>query len=212
MRGVLFQSGALFTDLSVFENVAFPLREKEQLDEDQIHDQVLLKLQAVGLRGAKNLMPSELSGGMTRRVALARAIAVDPSLVLYDEPFAGQDPVAMAVLQKLIRDINDQAGLTSIIVSHDIAEACAISDDVIVLGGGQVLAQDEPAALLQSNKPIVKQFMHGEVDGVMPFHYPAQDILNDLKTDAAKSQYKATLAGDINSLGIYGADDAEVHG
>ena len=191
--GVLFQSGALFTDLSVFENVAFPLREQGNISEDQLHDQVLLKLQAVGLRGAKHLMPAELSGGMSRRVALARAIAVDPSLILYDEPFAGQDPIAMAVLQKLIRDINDSAQLTSILVSHDIAEACAIADQAVILGGGKLLAQDSPEALLQSQDPIVKQFMHGHVDGAMPFHYPAKDLMNEFRTDAAKAQLVSTL-------------------
>lgn len=184
--GVLFQSGALFTDLDVFENVAFPLREHGNMDEDAIHDQVLMKLEAVGLRGARHLMPAELSGGMARRVALARAIAMGPELILYDEPFAGQDPIAMAVLQRLIKDLNDQLQLTSILVSHDVVEACAIADEVVLLGRGNLLAQGSPAALLQSEDPMVRQFMHGQADGAIPFHYPAAALEDELRTAAAK--------------------------
>jgi len=179
--GVLFQSGALFTDLSVFENVAFPLREHMNLSVDDLYNRVLLKLEAVGLRGARHLMPAQLSGGMARRVALARAVAMEPELILYDEPFAGQDPIAMAVLQKLIKDLNSAMQLTSVLVSHDIAEACAIADQVILLGEGQVLVQDTPAALQVSTDPAVKQFIHGESDGVIPFHFPAPSLQQDLR-------------------------------
>ena len=179
--GVLFQSGALFTDLSVFENVAFPLREHMNLSADDLYNRVLLKLEAVGLRGTRDLMPSQLSGGMARRVALARAVAMEPELILYDEPFAGQDPIAMAVLQRLIKHLNVQMHLTSVLVSHDIAEACAISDQVILLGDGRVLAQDSPAALQASDDPAVKQFIHGEADGVIPFHFPAPPLQQELR-------------------------------
>ena len=181
--GVLFQSGALFTDLTVFENVAFPLREHTQLNDQQLHDRVLLKLEAVGLRGARELMPSHLSGGMARRVALARAVALEPEIILYDEPFAGQDPIAMAVLQRLIKGLNDEMQLTSVLVSHDIAEACAIADRVILLGEGRVLAHDTPEALQTCNDPAVRQFMHGEADGVIPFHFPAPPLAEELLCD-----------------------------
>lgn len=184
--GVLFQSGALFTDLDVFENVAFPLREHGNFDEDALHDKVLLKLEAVGLRGARHLMPAELSGGMARRVALARAIAMGPELILYDEPFAGQDPIAMAVLQRLIKSLNHELQLTSLLVSHDVAEACAIADEVVLLGRGSLLAQGTPEALLHSDDPLVRQFMHGQADGAIPFHYPAKELMQELRTDAAK--------------------------
>ena len=186
--GVLFQSGALFTDLDVFENVAFPLREHSTLSEDELHDQVLLQLEAVGLRGARHLMPSELSGGMARRVALARAIATGPELILYDEPFAGQDPIAMAVLQRLIRTLNDQMQLTSVLVSHDVAEACAIADEVILLGRGNLLAQGSPQDLLNSEDPMVRQFMHGQADGAIPFHFPASGLMTELRTESGRQQ------------------------
>ena len=182
--GVLFQSGALFTDLSVFENVAFPLREHMSLSADELYNRVLLKLEAVGLRGVKDFMPAELSGGMARRVALARAVAIEPEIILYDEPFAGQDPIAMAVLQRLIKDLNAQMKLTSVVVSHDIAEACAIADQVILLGEGRVLAQDTPAALQASNEPAVKQFIHGEADGVIPFHFAAPPLQDELRAQS----------------------------
>jgi phospholipid/cholesterol/gamma-HCH transport system ATP-binding protein len=179
--GVLFQSGALFTDLSVFENVAFPLREHMNLSADELYNRVLLKLEDVGLRGARNLMPAQLSGGMARRVALARAVAMDPEMILYDEPFAGQDPIAMAVLQRLIKSLNSQMQLTSVLVSHDIAEACAIADEVILLGEGRVLAHDTPDALYASSDPAVKQFIHGEADGVIPFHFSAPPLQEELR-------------------------------
>ncbi|HCH25531.1 MAG TPA: phospholipid ABC transporter ATP-binding protein MlaF [Oceanospirillaceae bacterium] len=195
--GVLFQSGALFTDLDVFENVAFPLREHSSLAEDALRDQVLLQLEAVGLRGARHLMPAELSGGMARRVALARAIAMGPELVLYDEPFAGQDPIAMAVLQRLIRALNEQLQLTSVLVSHDVAEACAIADEVILLGRGNLLAQGSPAALLNSTDPMVRQFMHGQADGAIPFHFPAPDLMTELGTESGRQQAALMLAAEV---------------
>jgi phospholipid/cholesterol/gamma-HCH transport system ATP-binding protein len=178
--GVLFQSGALFTDLDVFENVAFPLRVHTELPEEMIRDIVLLKLQAVGLRGAVELMPDELSGGMKRRVALARAIALDPQILMYDEPFVGQDPIAMGVLVRLIRLLNDALGITSIVVSHDLAETASIADYLYVVGDGQVLGQGTPEDLMNSDNPRLRQFMTGDPDGPVPFHYPAPDFREDL--------------------------------
>jgi len=173
--GVLFQSGALFTDLDVFENVAFPLRVHTELPEEMIRDIVLMKLQAVGLRGAINLRPDELSGGMKRRVALARAIALDPQILMYDEPFVGQDPIAMGVLVRLIRLLNDALGITSIVVSHDLAETASIADYIYVVGDGQVLGQGTPDELMDSDNPRIRQFMKGDPDGPVPFHFPASD-------------------------------------
>ena len=178
--GVLFQSGALFTDLNVFENVAFPLRVHTRLPEEMIRDIVLMKLQAVGLRGAVELMPDELSGGMKRRVALARAIALDPQILLYDEPFVGQDPIAMGVLVRLIRLLNDALGLTSVVVSHDLAETASIADYLYVVGDAQVLGQGSPDELMNSDNPRIRQFMQGIADGPVPFHYPAPDYRHDL--------------------------------
>ncbi|KAA3546041.1 ATP-binding cassette domain-containing protein [Pseudomonas savastanoi] len=178
--GVLFQSGALFTDLDVFENVAFPLRVHTELPEEMIRDIVLLKLQAVGLRGAVELMPDELSGGMKRRVALARAIALDPQILMYDEPFVGQDPIAMGVLVRLIRLLNDALSITSIVVSHDLSETASIADYLYVVGDGQVLGQGTPEELMSSDNPRIRQFMTGEPDGPVPFHYPALDFREDL--------------------------------
>jgi len=178
--GMLFQSGALLTDLSVFDNVAFPLREHSGLPETMVRDLVLMKLEAVGLRGAQRLMPSELSGGMARRVALARAIALDPMMIMYDEPFTGQDPISMGVLVKLIRDLNEVLGLTSIIVSHDVAEASAIADYIYVLSQGIVVGQGTPAELRDSDSEWVRQFMQGTPDGPVPFHYPAGDYAAEL--------------------------------
>ncbi|MEO3692627.1 ABC transporter ATP-binding protein [Roseateles paludis] len=175
--GMLYQFGALFTDLSVFENVAFPLREQTQLPEQMIRDIVLMKLNAVGLRGARDLLPSEISGGMARRVALARAIALDPELVMYDEPFAGLDLISMGVAAKLIRTLNDSTGATSLVVSHDVPECMAISDHVILMAtGGRVVAQGTPAELMDSTDPEVRQFVRGEPDGPVKFHYPAADM------------------------------------
>jgi len=178
--GVLFQSGALFTDLDVFENVAFPLRVHTKLSEEMIRDIVLMKLQAVGLRGAIELMPDELSGGMKRRVALARAIALDPQILMYDEPFVGQDPIAMGVLVRLIRLLNDALGITSIVVSHDLAETASIADYIYVVGDGQVLGQGTPQELMDSDNPRIRQFMKGDPDGPVPFHFPAPDYRADL--------------------------------
>lgn len=178
--GVLFQSGALFTDLDVFENVAFPLRVHTQLPEEMIRDIVLMKLQAVGLRGAIELMPDELSGGMKRRVALARAIALDPQILMYDEPFVGQDPIAMGVLVRLIRLLNDALGITSIVVSHDLAETASIADYIYVVGDSQVLGQGTPAELRDSENPRVRQFMQGTPDGPVPFHFQAPSYHDDL--------------------------------
>ncbi|TIH07590.1 ATP-binding cassette domain-containing protein [Pseudomonas leptonychotis] len=178
--GVLFQSGALFTDLDVFENVAFPLRVHTQLPEEMIRDIVLMKLQAVGLRGALELMPDELSGGMKRRVALARAIALDPQILMYDEPFVGQDPIAMGVLVRLIRLLSDALGITSIVVSHDLAETASIADYIYIVGDTQVLGHGTPAELMASDDPRVKQFMQGIPDGPVPFHFPAANYRDDL--------------------------------
>ncbi|HAG94271.1 MAG: phospholipid ABC transporter ATP-binding protein MlaF [Pseudomonadales bacterium] len=177
--GMLFQSGALFTDLSVYENVAFPLRVHTDLPEDMIRDIVLMKLQAVGLRGASHLMPSELSGGMARRAALARAIALDPELVMYDEPFAGQDPMAMGVVVQLIRLLNDALGHTSIVVSHDVQETASIADYIYVISGGEVIGQGTADEVLNSELPRVRQFMQGLPDGPVPFHFPAPSLEDD---------------------------------
>jgi phospholipid/cholesterol/gamma-HCH transport system ATP-binding protein len=178
--GMLFQSGALLTDLSVFDNIAFPLREHTKLPESMIRDLVLMKLQAVGLRGARDLMPSQLSGGMARRVALARAIALDPTMIMYDEPFAGQDPISMGALVQLIRLLNDALGLTSIIVSHDVQEAAAIADYIYLLSDGKIVEHGTPEALNHSSSPWVSQFMHGLPDGPVPFHYKAVAYRDDL--------------------------------
>lgn len=177
--GVLFQSGALFTDLDVFENVAFPLRVHTDLPEEMIRDIVLMKLQAVGLRGAIELMPDELSGGMKRRVALARAIAMDPQILMYDEPFVGQDPIAMGMLVRLIRLLNDALGITSIVVSHDLAETASIADYLYVVGDGQVLGQGTPNELMASDNPRIRQFMKGQPDGPVPFHFSAPALADD---------------------------------
>ncbi len=183
--GMLFQSGALFTDLSVFENVAFPLREHTRLPETLIRTLVLMKLEAVGLRGARDLMPAQLSGGMARRVALARAIALDPLMILYDEPFAGQDPISMAVLVKLIRTLNDALGLTSIIVSHEVKETVAIADYLYLISAGRVVEHGTPRDLDCSASPWVDQFMHARPDGPMSFHYPAPPYFSDLLAEAS---------------------------
>lgn len=177
--GMLFQFGALFTDLSVFDNVAFPLREHTKLPPALIRDLVLMKLNAVGLRGARDLMPSEISGGMARRVALARAMALDPELMLYDEPFAGLDPISMGVAARLIRELNDTMGLTSIIVSHDVEETFLIADHVVLLANGRIVAQGSPVEMRASEDPLVRQFVHAAPDGPVRFHHPAQDAGTD---------------------------------
>ena len=178
--GMLFQFGALFTDLSVYDNVAFPLREMTDLPESLVHDIVLMKLNAVGLRGAARLKISEVSGGMARRIALARAIALDPELIMYDEPFAGLDLISMGVAAKLIRTLNDITGATSLVISHDIPECMAISDHVVLMsGGGRIVAQGTPAELMASTEPEVRQFVRGEPDGPVKFHYPAPTMAED---------------------------------
>jgi phospholipid/cholesterol/gamma-HCH transport system ATP-binding protein len=177
--GMLFQFGALFTDLSVFDNVAFPLREHTDLSESMIRDIVLMKLEAVGLRGARDLMPSEVSGGMARRVALARAMALDPDLIMYDEPFAGLDPISLGTAARLIRQLNDTLGLTSVIVSHDLDETFHIADQVIVLANGKIAAQGKPEEVRHSNDPLVKQFVTAAPDGPVRFHYPGPSVAQD---------------------------------
>ncbi|OPX54940.1 phospholipid/cholesterol/gamma-HCH transport system ATP-binding protein [Oceanospirillum multiglobuliferum] len=180
--GMLFQSGALFSELNVFENVAFPLRVHTALPEDMIRDLVLIKLESVGLRGARNLMPSELSGGMGRRVALARAIALDPELMMYDEPFVGQDPITLGVLVKLIRQLNDALNMTTVLVSHDIDESLSIADHVCVISGGKVVAEGSPEEIIRSEKLEVKQFIQGLPDGPVAFRFPADDFAKDIMT------------------------------
>ena len=179
--GMLFQTGALLTDLDVFENVAFPIREHTRLPESMIRTLVLMKLQAVGLRGARHLMPAQLSGGMARRVALARAIALDPTMIMYDEPFTGQDPISLGVLVKLIRDLNHSLGLTSVLVSHDVHETLSIADYIYMISDGKVVGQGTPDELYGADSRFVAQFVHGLADGPVPFHYPsASDYETDL--------------------------------
>lgn len=183
--GMLFQHGALLTDLSVFENVAFPLREHTDLSESMIRTVVLTKLHAVGLRGAWHLMPSELSGGMARRVALARAIVMDPQLIFYDEPFTGLDPIAMGTIVRLIRELNDSLGLTSVVVSHDVPEVSSVAHRSYLIAGGKVVGSGTPQELAASESPVVRQFMQGLPDGPVPFHYPAPDYREQLLGDKA---------------------------
>jgi phospholipid/cholesterol/gamma-HCH transport system ATP-binding protein len=178
--GMLFQSGALLTDMNVFDNVAFPLREHTSLTESMIRTLVLMKLQAVGLRGARNLMPNELSGGMARRIALARAIALDPMMILYDEPFTGQDPISMGALVHLIKSLNNTLGLTSIIVSHDVRETSAIADYIYLISEGHCVDHGTPGQIQKSASEWVQQFMTGAADGPVHFHYPAKDYVDDL--------------------------------
>jgi len=183
--GMLFQFGALFTDMSCYENVAFQMREHTDLPQEMIEDLVLMKLQAVGLRGAHELMPSALSGGMARRVALARTIALDPMLIMYDEPFAGLDPVSMGVIGQLILRLNEALGATSIIVTHDVAEALGLVDYVYFMSEGVIVTAGTPDELRASDKPFVRQFVHGETEGPMAFHYPAEDYASDLRARAS---------------------------
>ena len=178
--GMLFQSGALLTDLTVFDNVAFPLREHTKLPETMIRDLVLMKLQAVGLRNAHTLMPSELSGGMARRVALARAVTLDPMMIMYDEPFTGQDPISMGTLVNLIHRMNDAMSLTSVVVSHDVAETAEIADTIYLLSEGKVIEKGSPVQLKRSSSQWVQQFMQGLPDGPVPFHYPGKTLEEDL--------------------------------
>ncbi len=178
--GLMFQTNALFTGLSVYENVAFPLRVHTDFNEEMIRELVLMKLEAVGLRGARKLMPSELSGGMARRVALARAIALDPNLMMYDEPFTGQDPISLGVLLKLIKELNESLNMTTIIVSHDVVEISQIADFIYIIGGGEVLGHGTPDDMKHSTEPDIKQFMQGLPDGPVAFRYPADDYAIDL--------------------------------
>ena len=177
---MLFQSGALFTDLNVYDNVAWPLREHTQLPAALLHTTVMMKLEAVGLRGAEKLMPAELSGGMARRVALARAIALEPDLIMFDEPFVGQDPITMSVLVKLIDELNQALGVTCIVVSHDVPEVLSIADYAYIVAGERIVAQGVPTDLRANDNPQVRQFINGEADGPVPFRYPAGDYLTDL--------------------------------
>ncbi len=178
--GMLFQSGALLTDLSVFENIAYPLREHTDLSDSMIHSMVLIKLQAVGLTGAHQLMPSELSGGMARRVALARAMALDPMMIMYDEPFTGQDPISLGVLVKLIQETNQALNITSILVSHDVAETLSITDDVKIISEGKVIADGSIDEIKNSESEWVRQFIDGKADGPVPFHYPGDSLESQL--------------------------------
>jgi phospholipid/cholesterol/gamma-HCH transport system ATP-binding protein len=186
--GMLFQFGALFTDLSVFDNVAFPLIEHTTLPQDMVRDIVLMKLQAVGLRGARDLMPSQISGGMARRVALARAMVLDPELMMYDEPFAGLDPISLGTAARLIRQLNDTLGLTSIVVSHDLEETFHIADQVVILANGRIAAQGTPAQVRASTDPLVQQFVSAAPDGPVRFHYPAAEALEDFGLIATREK------------------------
>ena len=186
---MLFQSGALFSEMSVYDNIAFPIREHTQLSEDIIEKIVLMKLEAVGLRGARNLQPSELSGGMARRVALARAIALDPELILYDEPFAGQDPISMGVIVRLIRSLSDALGLTSVVVSHDVPEVMSIADYIYIVAEKKIIGHGTPEQIRLDTSPLVQQFVKGEADGPVPFHYEAPAYRDELINISA---------GDIN--------------
>ncbi|WP_394172729.1 phospholipid ABC transporter ATP-binding protein MlaF [Thalassotalea litorea] len=177
---MLFQSGALFTDMTVFDNVAFPIREHSKLPEDIVAKMVMMKLEVVGLRGAMKLKPSELSGGMARRAALARAIALDPELIMYDEPFAGQDPISMGVIVRLIRDLNDALGLTSVVVSHDVKEVMSIADYIYIIAEQRIIGEGTAEEIRQQQSPLVQQFIKGEDDGPVPFHYPAQPYAKQL--------------------------------
>ncbi len=188
--GMLFQFGALFTDLNVFDNVAFPLREHTALSEAMVRDIVLMKLNAVGLRGARALMPSEISGGMARRVALARAIALDPELIMYDEPFAGLDPISLGTAAKLIRQLNDALGITSIVVSHDLEDTFRIADKVIILANGGIAAQGTPEEVRHSSDPLVHQFVNALAEGPVQFHYPGPSVLDDFSARAAGGRGK----------------------
>ena len=192
--GMLFQFGALFTDMSVFENVAFPLREHTQLPDAMVRDIVLMKLNAVGLRGARALMPSEVSGGMARRIALARAIALDPELVMYDEPFSGLDPISLAIAARLIRELNDSMGLTSIFVSHELEQTFGIADHVIILANGKVASEGTPEQVRQSTDPLVYQYVNALPDGPVHFHYPGVSVEEDFGAGPQASAPQAGVA------------------
>ncbi|MDN7126302.1 ATP-binding cassette domain-containing protein [Pseudidiomarina terrestris] len=188
---MLFQSGALFTDMTVFDNIAFPIREHSDLPDEIIETIVLMKLEAVGLRGARDLMPGELSGGMARRAALARAIALDPELIMYDEPFAGQDPISMGVIVKLIKSLNNSLGLTSVVVTHDVAEVLTIADKVFIIADKKVVAEGTPEELKASDDDLVQQFLSGDADGPVPFHYKAESFAKDILGEEADADSDA---------------------
>ncbi len=177
---MLFQSGALFTDMNVYDNIAFPIREHTELSEDIIEKMVLMKLEVVGLRGARDLRPSELSGGMARRAALARSIALDPELILYDEPFAGQDPISMGVIVRLIRELGQALGLTSVVVSHDVSEVMSIADYIYIIADKKIIGHGTPEEIHAQTSPLVRQFVQGEADGPVPFHFPAASYRDEL--------------------------------
>lgn len=196
--GMLFQFGALFTDLSVFDNVAFPLREHTRLSAELIRDIVLMKLDAVGLRGARALRPSEISGGMARRVALARAMVLDPELIMYDEPFAGLDPISLGTAAQLIRQLNDTLGITSVVVSHDLEETFSIADKVIILANGGIAAEGTPQEVMNSTNPLVHQFVNALSEGPVEFHYPGPDAETDFGLSGRSSQRAARPAAREN--------------
>lgn len=185
--GMMFQKGGLFGDITVFDNIAFPMREHTALPESAIADLVKLKLHAVGLRGAAHLLPAELSGGMARRVALARAIALDPELIIYDEPFAGLDPITLNVICNLIRTLNDALGATSVVVTYDVPEALKLADTLFVMGGGRIVGHGPTAAMRESSDPFVRQFLHAQPDGPVPFHYPARPIAGEIGVETARA-------------------------
>lgn len=185
--GMMFQKGGLFGDMTVFDNIAFPMREHTALPESAIADLVKMKLHAVGLRGAANLYPAELSGGMSRRVALARAIALDPELIIYDEPFAGLDPITLNVICNLIRKLNDALGATSVVVTYDVPEALKLADTLFVMGGGRIVGHGPTAAMRDSDDPFVRQFLHAQPDGPVPFHYPARPIAEEIGASAPRT-------------------------
>jgi phospholipid/cholesterol/gamma-HCH transport system ATP-binding protein len=195
---MLFQSGALFTDMNVFDNIAFPIREHSDLSETIIEKIVLMKLEAVGLRGARYLQPSELSGGMARRVALARSIALDPELILYDEPFAGQDPISMGVIVRLIRLLNDSLELTSVVVTHDVPEVMSIADYIYIIADKKIIGHGTPEQIKADESPLVKQFVMGEADGPVPFHYPANNYKDELVKPLNNKEKTALHHGDLN--------------
>jgi len=190
---MLFQSGALFTDMSVYDNIAFPIREHSKLPEAIVEKIVLMKLEAVGLRGARDLQPSELSGGMARRVALARAIALDPELILYDEPFAGQDPISMGVIVRLIRSLSDALGLTSVVVSHDVPEVMSIADYIYIIAEQKIIGQGTPDQIRQDESPLVKQFVQGQSDGPVPFHFEAPNYQGELIKGSSVTNSKGNM-------------------
>ncbi len=193
---MLFQSGALFTDMSVYDNIAFPIREHSNLPEAVIEKIVLMKLEAVGLRGARDLQPNELSGGMARRVALARSIALDPELILYDEPFAGQDPISMGVIVRLIRSLSDALGLTSVVVSHDVPEVMSIADYIYIIAEQKIIGQGTPEQISNDDSALVKQFVQGQADGPVPFHFPAPSYQQELVKGAIVNTPANVAQGD----------------